>query len=105
MCHLQKLYAKHQKESLVVLGVNVSDAKDIAIEMLKENEVKFPNIIDTRPEAWGMMEKYETLRGMSAVPMTYVIDPQGNVVDSWYGYVAGKADQVVEKLLKDKSSD
>jgi peroxiredoxin len=102
MRHLQKLHVKYRKQGLVVLGVNTADAKDIAIEMLEENNVDFPNIIDTRDRARAVMDKYETLGGMSAVPMTYVIDPQGKIVDAWYGYQVGKAKQVAEKLLKNK---
>lgn len=69
--------------------------------MLEENNVDFPNIIDTRDKARAMMDKYETLGGMSAVPMTYVIDPQGKIVDAWYGYDEKshkRAIAVLEKL-------
>ena len=99
MCHLQELYVKFRKQGLVVLGINTADAKDIAAAMLEQNKVTFPNIIDTGPKVWATMAKYETLSGMSAVPMTYVIDPQGKVVDAWYGYQAGKAEQIAEELL------
>ena len=98
MCHLQDLHVKFREKGLVVLGINTADAKDVAVEMLDENDVEFPNIIDTRMEANRVMAKYETLRGMSAVPMTYVIDREGKVVDAWYGYNEGRMEAVLRKL-------
>jgi peroxiredoxin len=42
--------------------------------------------------------QYETLGGMSAVPMTYVIGRDGKVVDAWYGYERDRAPKVLKKL-------
>jgi peroxiredoxin len=81
---------------VVVLGVNVSDDRKIALEYLKENKVSFPNILDTSEQAGSAMRQYQTLPGMSAVPMTYVIGRDGKVIEAWYGYEKGQA----EKLLK-----
>jgi peroxiredoxin len=81
---------------VVVLGVNVSDDRKIALEYLKENKVSFPNVLDTSDKAVRAIRQYETLPGRSAVPMTYVIDRDGKVVEAWYDYEEGRA----EKLLK-----
>ena len=89
MSHLQKLYAKYRDKGLVVLGVNTADAKEIAAEMLAQDGVDFPNVLDPSPEAWEAMQKYETLGGRSAVPMTYLIDREGKVFLAWYGYDEG----------------
>lgn len=83
---------------MVVLGVNVSDDRKIALEYLKENKVTFPNILDTSNDAGQAMRRYETLAGMSAVPMTYVIGRDGKVVEAWYGYEKGRADEVLKKM-------
>lgn len=42
--------------------------------------------------------RYETLAGMSAVPMTYLIDREGKVVEAWYGYELGRAEKALKKL-------
>jgi hypothetical protein len=89
MRHLQNLYAKYQSQGLVVLGVNTADAKEIAVEMLEQDGVSFPNVLDSSPEAWEAMRAYETLGGRSAVPMTYLIDREGKIVIAWYGYQEG----------------
>jgi peroxiredoxin len=44
------------------------------------------------------MTQYETLGGMSAVPMTYLIGRDGKVVDSWYGYRKGQTEEALKKL-------
>jgi len=54
--------------------VNNADDRKIALAYMKENQVTFPNILDTSEAANRAMTQYETLGGMSAVPMTYVID-------------------------------
>ncbi len=99
MCHLQKLYETYRNKGLVVLGINTADTKDIAAALLQENAVSFPNIADTTDEAAQAMRKYETLGGMSAVPMSYVIDRQGKVVEAWYDYREGKAEKLIKKLM------
>ena len=85
MCHLQELYAKYSGKGLVVLGFDASDDKKIALEMLRDNDVTFPNIIDSSDVAQKVCF-YEYQRGSgSAVPMSYIIGRDGKVVDAWYG--------------------
>jgi peroxiredoxin len=98
MCHLQKLYAKYADRGLVVLGVNVSDNEKIAREMLEQNGVEFPSILDTSAEADKAMEEYETFHGWTAVPMTYVINREGKVVDAWYGFSEKRMKKALKKL-------
>lgn len=81
-----------------MLGVNTSDAKDELVEVIENAEIEFPNILDTTTDAQMAMMKYETLSGSSAVPMTYVIDREGNVIDAWYGYEQKKTEDVIKKL-------
>jgi peroxiredoxin len=65
---------------------------------MKANEVTFPNILDASDAANQAVTRYETLGGMSAVPMTYVIGRDGKVVDAWYGYEKDRAQKVLKKL-------
>ncbi len=58
----------------------------------------FPNVLDSSETAQKAIMQYETLMGMSAMPMTYVIDRQGKIVDSWYGYSEDKTKQAIKKL-------
>jgi peroxiredoxin len=83
---------------LVVLGVNTADDRKIALDYMKANEVTFPNILDSSDAANQAVSQYETLGGMSAVPMTYVIGRDGKVVDAWYGYGKDRSQTVLKKL-------
>ena len=71
---------------MAILGFNPSDDKKIAIEFLAENGATFPTILDSSAAAERV-----AFRGyrISGVPVNYVIDRQGKVVDAWYGYEEG----------------
>ena len=85
MCHLQDLYAKFAKKGLVILGFDAADDKKIALEMLHDNGATFPNVIDSSDAAMKVcFQQYQGRYG-SAVPMNYIIDREGKVVDAWYG--------------------
>lgn len=68
------------------------------MDYLKANHVTFPIVLDSSDAANRAMTQYETLGGMSAVPMTYLIGRDGKVVDSWYGYRKGQTEEALKKL-------
>lgn len=83
MRHLQTLSEKYRDKGLVILGFNCSDDKQIALDFMKENSATFPNVLDSSDDAIRIgFEGYK----MSGVPLNYIIDRQGKVVDAWYGY-------------------
>lgn len=86
MCHLQTLHEKFQDKGLTILGFNSSDDKAIALEFLEENKATFPTIIDSSDAA--VKTAYRDYRA-SGVPLNYIIDKEGKVVDAWYGYEKG----------------
>ena len=78
--------------------MNTADDRKIALDYMKANDVTFPNVLESSDEANRAVMQYETLGGMSAVPMTYVIGRDGKVVDAWYGYEAARTQQALKKL-------
>jgi peroxiredoxin len=86
MCHLQELHQKYKDMDMVVLGLNNSDDKQIALEFLKENSATFPNIVDSSDAAHKITS--DGYKG-SGVPLNYIIDREGKVVDAWLGYEKG----------------
>jgi peroxiredoxin len=98
MRHLQELYTKFRDKNLMSLGFNASDDKKIALEMLHENDVTFPNILDSSDAA--MKVQFQDYRS-SGVPLNYIIDPDGKVVDAWYGYEEGhpRAQAALQKMF------
>jgi thiol-disulfide isomerase/thioredoxin len=86
MRHLQKLHEKYSGKNLVILGFNCSDDKKIALEFLGENGATFPTILDSSDAAVRVSHSdYKA----SGVPLNYIIDKEGKVVDAWYGYQEG----------------
>ena len=71
---------------MVILGLNCSDNRKIALDLLRENSVTFPNILDSSLAAMKLVrDGYKK----SADPLNYIIDPEGMIVDGWYGYEEG----------------
>lgn len=82
MRHLQDIQDRYAGQGLVVLGMNVADARDVALEELQRQKVSFTSVVDTSPAASKVC--FEGYR-MSGVPLNYVIDKEGKIVDGWYG--------------------
>jgi peroxiredoxin len=88
MPYLQSLYAKYKEQGLVVLGVNVLDDRAITREFLGEQGVTFPNILDASPRA---DEVYSRDYRVGSIPLNYLINGDGIVVDGWIGNLEGNA--------------
>jgi peroxiredoxin len=86
MRHLQEFHVNYRERGLVVLGLNCSDDREIALEFLDENSATFPNMLDSSQAAMKTtFQDYQTLSGMSAVPLSYIIDREGRIAAGWYG--------------------
>jgi len=88
MRHLQSLYAEYGDKGLVILGLNFTDDRCIARAFLKANGATSPTVLDASQIAervvWGGYGNKPL-----DVPLSYVIDRDGKVVDAWYGYEEG----------------
>ena len=47
---------------------------------------------------WLQKPNYARLEATRAVPMTYLIDREGKVVEAWYDYRQGQAEKALKKL-------
>lgn len=84
----------------MVLGFNNADNRQVALDYLKDNRVTFPNILDSSVKAQEVAWQYETLGryGMGGVPLTYLLDRDGKVVEAWYGYTPERIEKALMKL-------
>jgi peroxiredoxin/outer membrane lipoprotein-sorting protein len=88
MCHIQELYEKYKGRDVVILGLNCADDRKIALDFLQDNSATFPNILDSSRTAMKVAhDDYKASGG--SVPLNYIIDREGKVVDAWYGYEEG----------------
>ena len=80
---LEELYNKYKNQSVVVLGFDFADDRQIALDFLHQHAATFPNIVDTSDEAikTGFMTY-----GARAAPVNYIIDRQGKIAAAWLGY-------------------
>ncbi len=98
MPYLQEMYEEYGNKGLVVLGFNVEDNKEIALEYLRKKDITFPNVIDTSEIVKKVCyQDYQNVGG--AVPLNYLINGEGRIVDAWFGYSEGdpKARIALEK--------
>jgi peroxiredoxin len=93
--HLQRLYEEYQAKGLVILGFNCADDHAIALQLMHEHSVTFPNVLDDSAAAKVVF--WEGYRA-SGVPLQCFIDRDGKVVDAWYDWDEVGARRVLEAL-------
>ncbi len=80
---------------LMVNATGWRETVDSAKEFLAEQEYTFPVYFDTDGEAAAAY-------GINAIPVTYFIDPQGNLAGSYLGSLTEQTlQQQIERLLED----
>ncbi len=88
--YLKPLHEKYADQGLVIVGVGVFDRTEQFDQAISQLEIPYPQIIDTA---------YRTvadLYGVSAIPVVFVIDRNGNMLGNFRGE---ELVEVVEKTL------
>ena len=86
---LQKFYEENKDKDLIVLGFNCTDNKEMARRFILENALTFPNVLDSSEDAEKVMLR-DYKNKTKTLPLHYIIDAQGNVMDAWCGYVESR---------------
>jgi len=90
---MQRLYEKFKDKGLVILGFDCVDDKKIALDYMREHSITFPMVLDASKRAWKVQsEEY----GSNAFPTFFVIDREGKIVESIYGY----SEEGYKRMLK-----
>ena len=97
---LEEMHKKYKDQGLIVVGYNTSDDEIFIRELLKENNIAYPNIYTILKEAQLVQFEQYQKPGASAVPLNYVIDREGKVAMTWYGDDR-KKERKIEKLLRE----
>ena len=88
---LDELYQRYQRVGFNLLGVNIDDDSRRAMQMIEELGVNFPVLFDDRKEVSKLYE-------VDAMPVTVLIDREGNVRYVHHGYKPGYEDKYLDQV-------
>jgi cytochrome c biogenesis protein CcmG, thiol:disulfide interchange protein DsbE len=80
MPELNAYYEAHKNEGFVLIGISAGDTQAQIVDFANAFGIKFPMWVDPQQQAMRTFQ-------MSALPNSFVIDPQGNVEMVWTGAV------------------
>jgi len=88
---LDALHSRYQRVGFSLLGVNIDDDSRRAMQMIEELGVSFPVLFDARKE---VSELYE----VEAMPVTVIVDREGNIRYIHHGYKPGYEDKYLDQI-------
>ena len=88
---LDELYSRYQRVGFNLLGVNIDDDSGRAMDMIRELGVSFPVLFDSRKEVSKLYE-------VDAMPVTVLVDREGNVRHVHQGYKPGYEQKYLDEV-------
>ncbi len=88
---LDELYSRYKRVGFNLLGVNIDDDPNKAISMISELGVTFPVLFDSSKEV-------SKLYDVNAMPVTVLIDREGQVRFVHYGYKSGYEQKYLDQV-------
>jgi peroxiredoxin len=88
---LDELYQRYERVGFNLLGVNIDDDSRKAMKMIEELGVNFPVLFDSRKEVSRLYE-------VEAMPVTVLIDREGNVRYVHHGYKPGYEEKYLDQV-------
>ena len=88
---LDELYTRYERVGFSLLGVNIDDDSQRAIDMITELGVNFPVLFDDRKEVSKLYQ-------VDAMPVTVLVDREGNVRHVHNGYKPGYEQQYLNEI-------
>ena len=88
---LDELYSRYKRVGFNLLGVNIDDDSRRAMQMIEELGVKFPVLFDSNKEVSKLYE-------VEAMPVTVLVDREGNVRYVHHGYKPGYEDKYLDQV-------
>lgn len=88
---LDELYARYSRVGFSLLGVNIDDDSRRAMQMVEELGVRFPILFDERKEV-------SKLYKVDAMPVTILLDREGNIRYVHHGYQPGVEDKYLDQI-------
>ncbi len=88
---LDELYNRYQRVGFNLLGVNIDDDSRKAMQMIEELGVDFPVLFDSKKEV-------SKLYNVEAMPVTVLVDRDGEVRYVHHGYKPGYEDKYLDQV-------
>lgn len=88
---LDQLYSRYERVGFNLLGVNIDDDSNRAMDMIRELGVNFPVLFDARKEV-------SKLYAVDAMPVTVLVDREGNVRYVHQGYKPGYEEKYLDQV-------
>jgi peroxiredoxin len=88
---LDELYSRYQRVGFSLLGVNIDDDSRKAMNMISELGVSFPVLFDAQKQVSKMYD-------VDAMPVTVILDRDGNVRYVHQGYKPGYEDMYLDQI-------
>jgi peroxiredoxin len=88
---LDELYTRYERVGFNLLGVNIDDDSRRAMQMIDDLGVNFPVLFDSRKEVSKLYE-------VEAMPVTVLVDREGNVRYVHHGYKPGYEDKYLDQI-------
>jgi len=88
---LDDLYNRYERVGFKLLGVNIDDNSQRAIDMMRELGVNFPVLFDASKDVSKLYE-------VNAMPVTVILDREGNVRHVHQGYKPGYEEKYLNEV-------
>lgn len=88
---LDELYSRYRRVGFNLLGVNIDDDSRRAMDMISELGVTFPVLFDSRKDVSRLYE-------VDAMPVTIIVDREGNVRHIHQGYKPGYEQKYLDEV-------
>jgi len=85
------LYTRYERVGFSLLGVNIDDDSRRAMQMIEDLGVSFPVLFDARKEVSQLYQ-------VEAMPVTVLVDREGNVRYVHHGYKPGYEDKYLDQV-------
>ena len=95
---LDELYSRYQRVGFNLLGVNIDDDSRRAMKMIDELGVNFPVLFDATKEVSNLYQ-------VDAMPVTVIVDREGNVRHVHQGYKPGYEEKYLTRFARCCASD
>ncbi|MDX1516671.1 MAG: TlpA disulfide reductase family protein [Woeseiaceae bacterium] len=88
---LDELYQRYERVGFNLLGVNIDDDSNRAMNMVRELGVNFPVLFDSKKEVSRMYD-------VDAMPVTVLVDREGRVRYVHQGYKPGYEEKYLDQV-------